>query len=74
MVVSVYIYCDSEDIVFQMEREECNIPISIGGLLSAWLLVKWLVCLLHSQKIAGSRLTPPALLCEIYYNEIYSLL
>ncbi len=44
----------------------CNIPISIGR-----LLVKQLVCLLHCQKVAGSYLTPPALLCEIYYSEIY---
>ncbi len=37
LVVLVYIYCDSRDTVFQIEREECNIPISIGRLLAAWL-------------------------------------
>ncbi len=35
------------------------------------LLVKWLACQLHSQKVVGSCLTPPALLSELYYSEIY---
>ncbi len=34
------------------------------------LLVKWLQCLLHSQKIMGSISIPPALLCRIYYSHI----
>ncbi len=37
---------------------ECNIG----------LLVKWLAHLVCSQKIVGSRLTLPALLCKIYYS------
>ncbi len=58
LVVLVYIYCDCRDTVFQIEREEFNIPISIGRLLAAWLaakvLVKQLECLLHRQKVVGS--------------------
>ncbi len=37
LIVSVYIYCDCRDTVFQIELEECNIPINIGGLLDVWL-------------------------------------
>ncbi len=37
LVVSVYIYCDCDDTVFQIERGECNIPIIIGRLLATWL-------------------------------------
>ncbi len=38
----------------------CNIPISIGRLLAAWLAVR----------VFSSILTPPALLCKIYYSHI----
>ncbi len=35
------------------------------------ILVKWLACLIHSQKLAGIHLIPPALLYMICYSETY---
>ncbi len=55
-------------------RSVIFLSVYVGCSLLGWqpgLLVKQLACLLHSQKVAGSCLTPPALLCEIYYSEIY---
>ncbi len=51
----------------------CNIPVGMGRVLATWLaagaLLKWLARLLHcGQKVAGSHLTPPALLYKNYYS------
>ncbi len=46
--------------VFQIERKECDIRVSIGRLLAIFL-VKWLAHMLHSQMVSTS-----ASLCEIY--------
>ncbi len=53
----------------------CNIPISIGSMLAAWLAAQAFsqalsVCFIVRKKVAGSCLTPPALFCKIYYSHI----
>ncbi len=56
-------------------KVRCNIPISIGRQLGMkpGFLVKWLAHLLYSQKVVGSCLNPPALLCEMCSSVRYIL-
>ncbi len=38
--LSRFIFIVTEGTVFQIERKECNIPISIGMLLAIWLVAR----------------------------------
>ncbi len=55
------------------------LSVYVGCLQLGWqsrLLVKWLACVLHSQKVVGSHLTLAALLCllcKIYYSILMTM-
>ncbi len=67
-----YLLRHSEATVFQIEREECNIPISIVRLLATWLAVQPFIQMvtMSASRSEGSGFIPQSssfTLCKGYY-------